>query len=143
MNWKKLVLLFYDIIKIDEFDFDNLLLDEKSYENILIYNSSYKTLIGAKLLRISFDKVDGFNRAYYGTWYLISFGSEKYDAIYDRIRYLISLESGIPNNIFHNYARNKIDSYNYSSLEKTLTLHGVIILIKSVFKVDRKYNAKI
>ena len=109
----------------------------------MIYNSSYKTLIGAKPLRISFDKVDGFNRVYYGTWYLVSFGSEKYDAIYDRIRYLISLESGIANNIFHNYARNKIDLYNYSSLEKTLTLYDVIILIKSVFKVDRKYNAKI
>ena len=29
------------------------------------------------------------------TRYLILFGSEKYDAIYDRIRYLMSLKSGI------------------------------------------------
>ena len=29
------------------------------------------------------------------TKYLILFGSEKYDAIYDRIRYLMSLKSGI------------------------------------------------
>ena len=32
-------LIFYyfdDIIKIEDFDFDNILLDEKSYENILI-----------------------------------------------------------------------------------------------------------
>ena len=31
---------FDDIIKIEDFDFDNILLDGKSYENILIYNIS-------------------------------------------------------------------------------------------------------
>ena len=49
-----------DIIKVEDFDFDNISLDEKSFENILIYEISYKTLIGAKPLRISFDEVDGF-----------------------------------------------------------------------------------
>ena len=39
---------FYNIIKIDDSDFDHLLLNEKSYENFLSYNSSYKILIGAK-----------------------------------------------------------------------------------------------
>ena len=29
---------FTDIIKIDNFDFDNVLLDEKAYEDILIYD---------------------------------------------------------------------------------------------------------
>ena len=53
---------FEDIIKIEDFNFGNILLDEKSHENILIYNISYKTLIGAKPLRIRFDKVDGFIR---------------------------------------------------------------------------------
>ena len=40
-----------------------------------------KNFIGAKPLRIRFDKVDGFIRVYYGTKYLISFGGEKYDFI--------------------------------------------------------------
>ena len=31
---------FGDIIKIEDFDFDNILLDEKSHENILIYDIS-------------------------------------------------------------------------------------------------------
>ena len=48
---------FDDIIKIVNFDFDNILLDEKPYENILVYDISYKTLIGAKPLRIRFEKV--------------------------------------------------------------------------------------
>ena len=51
--------------------FDDFLFDEKSYENILIYNISYKPLIGAKPLRINFDRVDGFIRVYDGTTYLV------------------------------------------------------------------------
>ena len=39
---------FDDIIKIEDFDFNNILINEKSYENILDYGISYKTLIGAK-----------------------------------------------------------------------------------------------
>ena len=39
---------FNVIIKIEDFDFDNILLDEKTYENVLIYVISYNTLIDAK-----------------------------------------------------------------------------------------------
>ena len=52
-------------------------------------------MIETKPLTIRFDKVDGFIRVYDGTRYLTSFGSEKYDAIYNTIRYLIALKSGI------------------------------------------------
>ena len=34
---------FDDIIKLENFDLDNVLIDEKSDENILIYDISYKT----------------------------------------------------------------------------------------------------
>ena len=34
---------FGDVIKTEDFDFDNILIDEKSYKNILVYNISYKT----------------------------------------------------------------------------------------------------
>ena len=37
---------FNDIIKFEDFDFDNISVDEKSYKNILVYDISYKTLIG-------------------------------------------------------------------------------------------------
>ena len=63
-------------------------MDENSCENILNYDISYKTLIGSKPLHIRFDKIDGFIRFYDGSRYLTLFGSEKYDAIYDRIRIL-------------------------------------------------------
>ena len=104
---------FDDIIKIEFFDFDDILLDEKSYKNILLYDISYKYLIGAKPLRIRFDKVDGFIRVYDGTRYLVLFDPDKYDSIYHRIRYLLSLKSGITYFIFHNYARIKIQLIFY------------------------------
>ena len=86
---------FGDIIKIEDFDFDNFLIDQKSYKNILVYSISYKSLIAAKPLRIGFDKIDRLIRVYDGTRYLVLFGSKKYDPIYIRIRYLISVKSGI------------------------------------------------
>ena len=117
---------FDNIINIKDFDFDNILLDEKSYENILVYDISYKSLIGAKPFRIRFD----------------TFLSAKYEAsdmmIYSRRRYLISLESGITYVISDNHAKIKIESYDALPLEKTLTLHNVIILIKPVFNKDQK-----
>ena len=56
---------------------------------------SYKTLIGANPFRIRFGKTDGFVRVYDRTGYWVLFASEKYDAIYNRIRYLIGLKSSI------------------------------------------------
>ena len=118
---------FDDIIKFKDFGLHKI--KRKSYENILIYNISYKTLIGAKPLPIRFDKIDGFIRVYNGTRYLVLFGLEKYNAIYNRIRYLISQKSGIIYVISHDYKRIKVDSYHSLPLEKTSSLHNVIILI--------------
>ena len=83
-------------------------------------------------LRIRFDKIDEFIRVYDGAKSLVLFESEKYDSIYDRIKYLISVRSGITYIISHNYATIKVDSYNSLPLEKTMTLRNVIILVKSV-----------
>ena len=80
---------FNDIIKLEPFNLDNILIDEKSYKNILIYDISYRNFIGSKPLRISFDKIDGTIRIYDRTKYLTLFSINKYDAIYDRIRYHI------------------------------------------------------
>ena len=106
-------------------------MDEKSYQNILIYDISYKTLIGAKPLHIMFDKVEGFIKVYDGARYLILFGPEKYDVIYNRIRYLISqkitygitymlygIVCGITYVFSQNYAKIKIESYDSLPLEK-------------------------
>ena len=54
------------IIKIEDFDIDNILIDEKPHEYILVYNIWYKSLIDSKPLRVTFDKIDGFIRNYDG-----------------------------------------------------------------------------
>ena len=68
------------MIKIEDFDHDNILVDEKACENILIYNISYKSLIDSNRLHIRFDKIDEFIRVYDRTRYLVFFWSEKYDS---------------------------------------------------------------
>ena len=55
---------FDDIIKIKDFDLDNILIDEKSYENILVLNISYKILIDSRPLHIRFNEIDGFIKVY-------------------------------------------------------------------------------
>ena len=127
---------FNDIIKIEEFNLDDILIDEKSHENILVYKISYKTLIDDKPLRIRFDRIDGFIRVYDGTRYLVLLGSEKYDSLYNKIRYLI--KRSITYIISHNYVKSKVDSRDSLPLEKTMTFHDIIILIKSDFNKDKK-----
>ena len=78
---------------------------------------------------IRFDKVNGFIRLYDGTRYLVLLSSEEHNVIYNKI----SQKSSITYVIFRNFAKIKVDLYDSLNLEKTLTLHYCIILIKSVF----------
>ena len=128
---------FDDIIKFEGYDFDNILTDEKSRENILIYNISHRTLIHPKPFRIRFDKIDGFIRVYDRSRYLISFASEKYYAIYNRIRCLISLKKQYHICFFS--LLHEVDSYDPLSIEETLTLHNALILIKSVLNQNQNH----
>ena len=98
----------------------------------MIYDISYKTLIDPKPLRIRFDKIDEFIRIYDGTRYLTVFGSEKYDAIYDRSKYLMSLKYSITYIFSHYVEKIKVDFYDSVTIEKNLTFHNVIILLKPV-----------
>ena len=85
---------------------------------------------------IWFDKIGEFNRIYDGTRYLVIFRIEKYDFIYDRIRYLRSIKSGITYIISHNYLTIKVDSYGSLRIEK-MALCNVTILVKSVWDKDK------
>ena len=83
-----------------------------------------------------FDRIDGFIRDFDETKYLVLYGLEKYNVIYDRLRYLIRLKSDFTYVFFYTYAKIKVDLEDYLPLEETLTLHNVIIFIKSVFDKD-------
>ena len=89
-------------------------------------------------MHIWFEKIDGFIKIHNGIRCLVLFSSEKYNAIYNRIRYLVSKKSGITDGINNNFARIRIDSYNSLPIEKVLTFHNAIILIKLVVNKNRK-----
>ena len=72
---------FDDIIKIKDFEFDNILRGKESSENISVYNISYKNLISTKPKRVRFNKIEPFIRVFDGTRYLVLFGFEIHDAI--------------------------------------------------------------
>ena len=110
------------MIRLEDFNLDNILIDKKSYENILIYDISYKTLIGLKPLRIRFDKINGIIGIYDGTRYLTLFGIKKYDAVYDRVRYLISLKSSVTYIFSHYFAKIKVPSFDSLLTEKAFWL---------------------
>ena len=57
---------------------------------------------------------------YDGTRYLVLFGAEKNHLIYNRIRYLKGVKSGITYVISHNNAKVKADSYDSLPLEKNI-----------------------
>ena len=92
---------FDDILRLRDFSYNNILLDEKSSENILIYDVSYKTSMGLKPLRVWLVKIDGFIKIYDGIRYLVLFGPEIYDAIYNRVRYPIGEKSSFTDIINH------------------------------------------
>ena len=80
---------FDDIIKVEDFDPDNILIGKKQHKNISVCNVSYRTYDGSK--------------------YLVLLGSEKYNSIYNRIRYVICVKSSITYIISHNYAKIKVN----------------------------------
>ena len=86
----------------------------------MIYNILCNTLIVAKPSRIRFDEINGFIRVYYGNRYLVLFGLKKYDAIYDRIKYLVSQKSGITYAFSHYYTKIKVDSYGSFAYRKNI-----------------------
>ena len=60
------------------------------------------------------------DKIYDGTRYLTLLGTKKYDAIYNKIRYLISLKSGVTYILSHYYPKIKVDSYDYLPIEKNI-----------------------
>ena len=80
--------------------------------------------MGPEPLRIRFDKIDRFIRVYDERRYLVLFGSEKDNTIYNRIRYLIGVKSDIAYVFSHNYPRIKVDSYDSLPIEKTFSSYN-------------------
>ena len=69
---------------------------------------------------------------------MVILGYSCFDETCGSIKYVISQKFGITENIDHNFAKIRIDSYKSLPNDKILTFHNDIILIKSV--VDKNKN---
>ena len=96
---------FSDMIEFEDFDLGNTKYMKNNTKIFQFIKHTKKTLIGAKPLHVRFDKIDGFIKSYDGTRYLVLFGGEKYDFIYNRIRYVIGVKSSSTHVTSHNYAK--------------------------------------
>ena len=129
---------FDDIIDETKINFSNILLSKKLYENISVHSISYKTPTGPKPLHIRFNKIDGFIISLAGKIkHLILFDYGLFNKICDKIKYLISIKSGITNSVNHYFGKIRIDSYHSLPIKKALAFHNVIILIKSVVNKNK------
>ena len=92
--------------------------------------------MGAKPSLIRFDKVDGSIKIH-NEFSFLAFDYGWFDKICDRTKYLISEKSGITDSINHDFAKIKIDSYDSFPIEKILTFHDVVTLIKSIVNKEK------
>ena len=90
-----------------------------------------------KIFQYRFDKTDGFIEIHNKIRYLVLFDYSYCDKTCDKIKYLRSEKSGITDNINHNFGKIRIASYDSLPIEKILTFHNVIILIKSVVNKNK------
>ena len=72
-----------------------------------------KICLVQNLLRSRMDKVNGFFRVYDGTRYLVIFEPKKHNDIFNMIRHLIGVKSGITYVISNNCSKTKIGSFNF------------------------------
>ena len=86
---------------------------------------------------IRFDKIDGFIKIHDKIRYFVLFDYSYCDKICDKIKYLISEKSGLTDSINLTFIRIRIDLYDSLPIEKILTSHNVIILIKSVVNKNK------
>ena len=86
-------------------------------------------------MRIRFDKIDRFIRLC--VKHLILFVYGLFDKICDKIKHSISEKSAITDSVNHSFRKIRIDSYNSLHIEKMLTSHNIVILIKSVVNKNK------
>ena len=67
------------------------------------------------------------------------FDIKKYDAIYNRMIYLIGLKTSITYILCYYFSKIKVGPYDSLSIEKTLPLHNLILLIRSVLNKDKNH----
>ena len=151
---------FNDMVNIKNFDPSLIKIDQKSYKNIGIYYigyitirsiSNYENINSLNLLYLIIDDADGYIEENNGNKYL-AFSSndknkkvlEKYAKLWDETKYHIqTINSGKSGEYEKDYIRIKFNSDDNLPLNKTLKLHMLTIIFRSVFEEDGRYYPQV
>ena len=137
---------FDDMINITNFDPKSLKIDKKLYKNFNIYYIGYITMKDSDYVKIKsvnplyliINEVDGHFEEKNGNRYLILDSTDK-----NKLKiYLKNSVEKVSNKLCEYgkyFIKIKFNSDDYLPLNKTLKLHNMTIIIKSVFEEDRVF----
>ena len=160
MNIKNQTYYFFnDMINVEEFDQNLLQIDEKSYKNINIYYIGYITAKDSDYIKINsrnplyliISEVDGYIKERNGSRYLVFYSAnennevlKKYNELLHKIKNEIeTINSGKTSEHDEDFMKIKFDSDHNLPSNKTLKLHNVTIVFRSVFEEDGKFYPQI
>ena len=150
---------FNDMINIKNFDSNLLKIDKKSYKNIDTYYigyitikkiGDYENIYSVNPLCPIIGKVDGYIEESNGNKCLVLAFPEKnievltkYTELWDEIKYLIKTINGCEAGEYEkDFMKIRFESEDNLPLNKTLKLHMVTVIVRSVFE-DGKYYPQI
>ena len=151
---------FDDMINIKDFDPNLLKIDKKSYKNIDIYyigyitvkDSDYVKINSVNLLYLIISEVDGYIKEENGSKYLVFHSAsennevlKKYNELWKGIKNGIETINGDKTSkrssaeYDKDFMKIKFNSDDNLLLNKTLKLHNMTIVIRSVFEEHSKF----
>ena len=152
------------MINIKNFPSNLLKIDKKSYKDIDIYYIGYITVKDSDYVKINsvnplylmIDKVSGYNEEKNGSKYLIFDSADKnkevikkYNQLWDEIKNKIETINGgktsehSPAEYDKDFMKIKFDTDDNLPLNKTLKLHNMTIVIRSVFEEHGKFYPQV
>ena len=155
---------FDDMINIADFDPNLLKVDKKWYKNIDIYYIGYITMKDSDYVKIKsvnplyliISEVDGYVKEKNGSKYLIFNSTDKnkevlkkYNELWDEIKNEIETINGSETSKHSSaeydkdFMKIKFNSDDNLPLNKTLKLHNMTIIIRSVFEEDGKFYLQV
>ena len=149
---------FDDMINIKNFDPDLLRIDKKSYKSTDIYcigyiavkDSKYVNINSVNPLYLNINEVDGYVEEINGNKYLTLVSTDKkkevltkYTAFWDGLKSSIEKINNKSGEYGKDFMKIKFNSDDSLPLNKTLKLHNMTIIVRSVFEEDGKYYPQV
>ena len=144
---------FNDIINIKNFDPNITKIDKNLLKNILIYYIGYVTIKDSKYVKINsvnplyliFNKVNGYFEEINGNKYLtlVPTNESKYEELWSKIRNSISSITKKSVDCDEKYMKIKFNSDDELSLNKTIEVPSMAIVVRATFYKSSKYYPQV